>query len=111
MIGQRRGFTLIELMVVIVIIGVLVRIAIPQIQAMKDRASAARLISVITVVRNAAFQYFEASLVGPQPPPGALRPPASAPISPTGSRSTRRMSNWLGDCLRSLLAPPGRNTA
>lgn len=47
--SNRRGFTLIELMIVVVIIGILVAIAIPKFAATKDKA---KLVSVRTDLRN-----------------------------------------------------------
>lgn len=56
--GSRAGFTLVELMIVIVIIGILASIAVPKYQGMKLRAQAARIISDFNMIRDAAFMYY-----------------------------------------------------
>ena len=59
MTRQRRGFTLVELMVVATIIGILTRIALPKYQRVRVRARAAAIVSELQVVRGAAYQAFE----------------------------------------------------
>jgi prepilin-type N-terminal cleavage/methylation domain-containing protein len=59
--SNRRGYTLIELMIVIVIVGILVRIAVPKVQTMRNRGTAAKIVGAMTVVRHAAYQYSEAN--------------------------------------------------
>jgi prepilin-type N-terminal cleavage/methylation domain-containing protein len=81
---RRRGFTLLEIMVVIVIIAILTRIALPRAQAMKDRATAARLIGAIHVVRNAAFQYFESNTAWPATTATGLTPVGLGGFLPAG---------------------------
>jgi prepilin-type N-terminal cleavage/methylation domain-containing protein len=88
--NRRRGFTLIEILVVIVIIGLLARIAVPRIQAMKERATAARLIGAITVVRNAAFQYVEANTNWPATTARGTTPAGLATYLPTGFTFTQK---------------------
>jgi len=53
---RRAGFTLIELMITVTIVGLLARIAIPRVGQFRVRAHAARIVGDLEVVRGAAFQ-------------------------------------------------------
>lgn len=80
----RRGWTFVELMIVIVIVGVLTNIAIPKLSNMRRRAEAARVIGDFRAVRTAAFDRFAAD--GTFPPSGAWGdvPPELAVSLPQG---------------------------
>ena len=52
---RRLGFTLIELMITVTIVGLLARIAIPRVNSFRLKARAARIVSDLEVIRGAAF--------------------------------------------------------
>jgi prepilin-type N-terminal cleavage/methylation domain-containing protein len=55
---DRRGFTLIEILIVVVIIGILASVAIPKFAATKDRAKLASLKSDLRNMMTAQETYF-----------------------------------------------------
>ncbi|WP_350262545.1 type II secretion system major pseudopilin GspG (plasmid) [Pantoea sp. BJ2] len=54
---QQRGFTLLEIMVVIVILGVLASLVIPSLMGNKDRADKQKAVSDIITLENALDMY------------------------------------------------------
>ena len=81
---NRRGFTLVELMVTVTIVGILANMALPAVSGLRRRAEAARIIADITTVRSAALDHYAGS--GTYPPAGQWGsiPPTLAPSLPGG---------------------------
>jgi prepilin-type N-terminal cleavage/methylation domain-containing protein len=63
---NRRGFTIVELLAVVAVLGLLASIALPKYQQFRKRAESADILGAMTAVRVGAFQYNEA--VGTWPP-------------------------------------------
>jgi prepilin-type N-terminal cleavage/methylation domain-containing protein len=59
MTRNERGFTLIELMVVVTVLSLLAGLAMPKYQQIRKRATAAQAIGALGVIRHAAFAYNE----------------------------------------------------
>ncbi|CAI1926691.1 Pullulanase secretion protein pulG [Serratia quinivorans] len=55
--NRQRGFTLLEIMVVIVILGVLASLTIPSLMGNKDRADRQKAVSDIVTLENALDMY------------------------------------------------------
>ncbi|MFH1094101.1 MAG: type II secretion system protein [Candidatus Omnitrophota bacterium] len=53
-----RGFTLVELMVVTIILGILISIALPNYARSTERAKCSQAIQVLKTMRSAALSYF-----------------------------------------------------
>lgn len=57
-LNNERGFTLIELMVVVVILGILASVAIPKFANQKDKALEVKTQVDIRIIQNAVDLYF-----------------------------------------------------
>lgn len=83
MIGRRRdgidaggqgGFTLIEMLLVAVIIGILVQVAIPNFRTMRTRARAVDMVGRINVIRTAVQNYNADTFQWPEEAATGVRP-------------------------------------
>ena len=82
--NAERGFTLIEVMTVLVILSVLLGVSIPKYQEVRKKAVAAWLLGSVMAVRNAAFQYNEATGAWPPATAAGRIPRGLAPYLPSG---------------------------
>ena len=55
---DQRGFTLVELMIVVVIVGILAAVAIPMYRGSTDRARASEAVATLGSIRSAMRVYF-----------------------------------------------------
>lgn len=74
--ARSQGFTLVEIMVVVVIIGLLAAIAIPAFQRVRERSIASRFIN--------DFRQFDSALQRYSTEFGSWPPPAAVGVIPTG---------------------------
>jgi len=79
---RRRGFSLIELMIVVSILGLLVAIGIPRYRDTKRRAFAAKIAADFNTVRVAAYNYFADNNTYPPDGSPGVAPAALVPYLP-----------------------------
>ena len=80
--ARRRGFSLIELMTVVSILGLLVAIGLPRYRDMKRRAFAAKIAGDFNTVRLAAYNYFADNNTYPPDGSPGVTPAALVPYLP-----------------------------
>jgi prepilin-type N-terminal cleavage/methylation domain-containing protein len=55
---KRKGFTLLELLIVVIIVGILAAIAVPQFFRVAERARSTELVNVLGSIRSAQMRYY-----------------------------------------------------
>jgi len=65
-IKNKLGFTLLELLVVVLIIGILAAVALPQYQLAVDKAEFEKYQSIVASIRNAYYEYLNLHDTGPE---------------------------------------------
>ena len=80
----RRGFSIIELMTVMAVIGILAALGIPRYRDMKRRAFSANIVSDFNTVRVAAYNYWADNSTYPPDGGAGTPPPALIPYLPKG---------------------------
>lgn len=81
---NRRGYTLIELLVTLTIVAILANIALPALQAMKRKADAAHVIADINAIRVAGFDAYADLHVWPATNAWGVSPLTLIPRTPRG---------------------------
>lgn len=86
--SDRRGFTLVELMVTCTVIGILANIALPAVAVMKRKADAAHVIADIHTIRIAALNHYADLNYFPATQPWATPPATMISMLPQGFQWT-----------------------
>jgi general secretion pathway protein G len=110
---KQRGFTLLEVMVVIVILGILASMVVPNLMGNKDKADLQKAVSDIVALENALDMYRLDNSVYPTTDQGLdalVQKPTSSPeprnYRPDGYLKRLPQDPWRSDY---LLLSPGEN--
>ncbi|MBI1799108.1 MAG: prepilin-type N-terminal cleavage/methylation domain-containing protein [Candidatus Eisenbacteria bacterium] len=98
--ANARGFSLIELMMVVTIAGILLRIALPAYSNLVRNARAAQAVGDFNTVRAAAFSYHTVTNAWPREYATGKTPPELVPYLPRGytfvkSKYSLDWENWV----------------
>jgi prepilin-type N-terminal cleavage/methylation domain-containing protein len=98
--AEQRGFSLVELMVVVAIIGILAAIAIPAFTNVQKRAVAARVVSDFYSINSAVHQYQMDNSYYPAPSGPGVQPPELYPYVKNSIRWAQpgldyQWENWI----------------
>ena len=80
----RRGFSIHELLITMVIIGLLAQIALPRYSEMKRRATASAIMGDVHAIRIAAFSFYTENSTFPPDASAGTLPPQLIDNLPTG---------------------------
>ncbi|MGN8158834.1 pilin [Salinisphaera sp. SWV1] len=84
---KQQGFTLIELMIVVAIIGILAAIAIPQYQDYTTRAKMSEAISFASAAKTSVSEYYETQ--GKMPPDATT---AAIDVTPSNTKYVKSVA-------------------
>lgn len=84
MTRNRRGVTILELLVTMLILAITAGIALPKVQEVRRRGEAAAVVGAIEVVRHAAYSYNESTAQWPPSAAFGVQPAGLAPYLPEG---------------------------
>ncbi len=91
---NRRGFTVVELLTTMSIIGLLTSIALPKYQTLRQKAVAAEIVVNIRTLRLGAFQYNEATGTWPRTAALGRVPTGVGPYLPGNGLAVMRGTNY-----------------
>ena len=97
---KRRGFTLIEMLNVVIIVGILAGLAVPKVREARRRAESAAIVGDLNTIRVAALGYFGDANVYPATAAAGVVPPVFVKYLPgkfdfKGSNGTKyRWMRW-----------------